>query len=156
MRLLMAVSYDGFLAKGPTDDMSWTGAYDKAVFRLLTMGQVVGAGRRTAEMLPTLPGRRTIPLSSRGSHFLVNGETTRTLHEFRRQFPNPWLIGGPTVARMALDDDLLTEVYMCHSQAVLWEGMPDDISPYLTESPFWDQLPAVQVGDVKVRVWRRV
>ena len=91
MRLLMAVSADGFLARGPDDDMSWTGQTDKKLFRLLTLvDPLLLAGATTAKLLPKLPGRTVVPLSRRG------------LALSDMQSVDGWLIGGPTVAQEAL------------------------------------------------------
>jgi dihydrofolate reductase len=47
MKLIMACSRDGYLAKSANDDMSWTEGDDKKVFKLLTMGENMGAGSNT-------------------------------------------------------------------------------------------------------------
>ena len=63
LRLIMAVSADGYLASGLNDDMSWTGQLDKTIFKLLTsVGGVVGAGHNTFWQLPHLSGRRLVCL----------------------------------------------------------------------------------------------
>lgn len=56
MNLLLAVSKDGFLCKGPDDDMKWTGPLDKFAFKLLTMSsdQPLLAGSTTYNMMTKL------------------------------------------------------------------------------------------------------
>ncbi len=103
MRLLMAVSADGFLCRGPTDDMMWTGSMDKRLFRVLTgVGRVCAAGSTTRDVMRDLPGRTLFELS-RGGY---------TLEDFARDHPNGWLLGGPTVAEAALRAKLLDEVHL--------------------------------------------
>ena len=79
LKLVMAVSKDGFVSLGTNDDMLWTGPDDKRAFRLLTsVGGVLGAGRRTFEQLPRLKGRRVICLSTRKG-FVKNAEARATM-----------------------------------------------------------------------------
>lgn len=104
MRLLMAVSADGFLCRSDSDDMSWTGRMDKLVFRTLTgVGGVCAAGRVTWNLMPRLEGRQLIPLSRRNY----------TLHRFEDEHPDGWLLGGPSVAMAALQFGLVREFHRC-------------------------------------------
>jgi dihydrofolate reductase len=118
LKLLLAVSADGFLAKGPNDDMKWTGPADKAVFRLLTLtGGVLLAGRQTAQQLPPLPGRKVVALS-RQHHLGL------TLREAYWSTPQAWLIGGPSVAAEALRENMVERAFLCRTDAILGEGIP--------------------------------
>ena len=90
MRLLMAVSGDGFLCRGPSDDMSWTGKVDKLLFRVLTgVGRVCAVGSTTRRVMRDLPGRTLLELS-------CADHTGYTLEMFARDHPGGWLLGGPT------------------------------------------------------------
>ncbi len=103
MRLLMAVSSDGFLCRGPTDDMTWTGRTDKLLFRILTgVGRVCAAGSTTRDLVRSLPGRTLLGLSRDGY----------TLEDFAKEYPDGWLLGGPTVVVAALEVGLVSEVYL--------------------------------------------
>jgi dihydrofolate reductase len=115
MKLVMAVSADGFVARGPDDNMMWTGKTDKFAFRLLTLsdGQPLFAGRRTAEAMPKLPGRELYSLSRSGL----------TLLEAYKQHPAGWLIGGPEVAVAALSMGLVGRAFICHVPEVLGHGI---------------------------------
>jgi dihydrofolate reductase len=105
LRLVMAVSANGYLATGPNDDMSWTGLDDKQVFRLLTsVGGPLLAGRLTAEKLPNLHHRSVIPVSK--------GQ----LHDLSVIYPDAWLIGGSTIAYSALRTGYVKSAWMCHSE----------------------------------------
>lgn len=104
MRLLMASSDDGYLCKGPDDDMGWTGSTDKLLFRALTsVGGVCAAGSRTHDLMPSLPGREFIRLS----------REAYTLEHLQEAHPDAWLLGGPTVARTALEAGLVHEAHLC-------------------------------------------
>ena len=113
MRLILAVSETGILARGRDDNMRWTGPDDKTVFRLLTMtsGGVCLAGMRTYQMLPELKGRTVLPLS--------RTRDGMTLEEAEALHPNAWLLGGVDVAESALRAGLVTEAYLCWNQAHL-------------------------------------
>ena len=90
LNLIMAISADHFVAKGPKDKMRWTSITDKRVFQLLTsVGGFLGAGRRTFDLLPALECR-TIKCLSQNSFWTVNN--------FALSFPGSWLIGGQEVA----------------------------------------------------------
>jgi dihydrofolate reductase len=144
MKILMAVSSDGFLASGPDDNMRWTGVMDKAIFRLLTLssGLPLLAGRKTAIMLPSLPGRVVIALS----------RSYLTLEKAEAAYPGSWLIGGPTVALEALQLGLVTTVVLCRTQATLYRGVPvDGIAARFTGSP----SHTVKIGDVEVQISTR-
>jgi dihydrofolate reductase len=148
LKLVMAVSADGFVARGPTDDMTWTGSTDKRVFRLLTsVGGVLGAGRRTFEQLPRLEGRYV--------HMLTRDQSSGvTLNEFCRLYPDAWLIGGQEVALEALRLNLVDQAFLCRSrEAFLGSGVKDEITPRLLRSQIWQQRPAVCFAETFVDVW---
>lgn len=149
MKLLMAVSADGFVARGPDDDMRWTGALDKAIFRLLTMGEVVGAGRVTYGMM------RDLKLKGRDLRLITsNPGAGFTLDSFARNCPRSWLIGGHTAALGALDLNLIDRVYLSVVGVELGQGVKLD-HRFRTLFPLIDtiEFPTAEgVNDVKVEV----
>lgn len=130
LKLIMAVSADGFVASGPRDDMRWTGFTDKQVFRLLTASHpILLVGRKTAEVMPPLPHRRVVPLSR-------DRERGMTLYDAAMAFPGAWLGGGAETAREALESDLVEVTYLCRTTAVLGGGISvDPIRQLLPASP---------------------
>ncbi len=116
MKLLMAVSADGFVAKGPVDDMSWTGAVDKAIFKLLTLtgDKNIYAGSNTYNQMPALKNRELRCLSSN----YMKGYTLGNVF-----CSDSWLIGGQTVALEAIARNCITEVYLCHTNIELKDGI---------------------------------
>lgn len=114
-KLLLAVSADGYVARGPDDDMRWTGVLDKRIFRLLTLSSpILLAGAATAKLLPPLPDRTVMPLSRGGIHLGMAAV----------DYPDAWLIGGPTVALAALKQRLVGVAVICRTEAVLGGGIP--------------------------------
>ena len=117
MRVLLAISADDYLARGPDDDMKWTGRADKQTFRLLTSIDTdtpLLAGSVTARLMPALPGRKVLGIS-RGSHL--------TLEKAFECFPQAWLIGGLTVVLAALDAGMVDKVYLSRSPETLGGGI---------------------------------
>lgn len=178
LKLIMAVSADGYLARGPSDDMAWTGGADKAVFRLLTsVGADCAAGRRTWEQMPDLPHRRLVPLTRQEGRLVhkasdatgARPELSMCLGSFAHAHPNGWLLGGPSVAYEALDVGLVDQVYLCRSPAVLHGEQPafrppyrDEVTPWLMSRGEshnagipWRRAHRIQLDGVTVDCWSR-
>ena len=151
MRLLLASSADGYLARGPDDDMKWTGPVDKAVFRLLTLSNgndVLLAGSRTFDQMPKLPGRHMERLSREDKPFGKHPRLDLTVAA--GCFPDAWLIGGPTVAREALQLGLVRRAFICVSPVELGGGMhARELEPLLPREPEF----TIKVQDVRVLIY---
>lgn len=120
MRLLMAWSFDGFVARDRDDDMSWTGPEDKRLFRALTsVGGRCVVGRRTWELMPRIDGRELIPLS------MDSEDSLWTLNNRHRG--DVWLLGGPTIAFHALQQRLVHEAHVCTIGGRLCGGIRLDL-----------------------------
>lgn len=110
MRLIMAVSQNGYLCRGPEDDMSWTGPLDKLIFKVLThVGGPCLVGSKTYDLMPRLPEREVLQLSRKA----LTLEVAQDLH------PDSWLLGGPKVAGEAWCRGLISEFYLCRIDAIL-------------------------------------
>jgi dihydrofolate reductase len=117
-KLIMAVSADGYLARGPKDNMRWTGFTDKQVFRLLTASHpVLLIGRQTHDVMPPLPWRQVVCLSRDPAQGL-------SLEQALEQYPGAWLGGGAQVAQAALEKDMVDTTFLCHTSAMLGGGIP--------------------------------
>lgn len=152
LRVLMAVSADGFVARGPDDDMRWTGPDDKQLFRSLTqVGGALGMGRVTydlcAEKLRTY-GRRTVCLSSRPGHGMGLGE-------FAFSHPGAWLIGGQTVVKEAIRIGLVDEVHLVENPNELGHGVRLDLPVYDEHLWGFDAKLHLNWGWLVHRVFRR-
>ena len=126
MRLLMAISADGFVAKSDQDSMTWLGPLDKHIFRILSaVGGVCGIGRKSMACITTplpWPGRTLIPLS-------LHGGTTLT--EFYHKYPDAWLLGGQILALQAFELGYLSEVHLCRSTIKIGSGSRELLTSYL-------------------------
>ena len=67
LKVILAISHDGYVCRGDEDKMDWTGQSDKQVFRMLTgVGGAVGVGSRTFKLMPfPLDGRELFCISDR-------------------------------------------------------------------------------------------
>lgn len=143
MKLILAVSADGYLCKGSDDDMSWTGPVDKAIFKLLTMdGGCLWAGSKTYNILPHLPDRKV--------HNLRQESYTRILAD-RKMYVNDWLIGGPTLALEALIDGLINTAYICQNNVSLGGGV--DAAPIMRYVNDCLKKTTINFDDVTVKIF---
>lgn len=144
MRLVMAVSKDGFVARGEHDNMAWTGSTDKAVFKLLTSldGGIIAVGKKTAALMPELKGRCSLVLS-RGGH---------TLADVANEYPGATLVGGQTVALAALEQGFVSDAILVHSDRFVFGGIRDKLTPWLAAQSF--TLSETKILDVVVRMYR--
>jgi dihydrofolate reductase len=143
MKLIMAVSADGYVARGPDDDMSWTGREDKAVFQLMTLSTDAPllAGRRTADFLPRLRARTLQPLS-------LDPAKGMTLEQAFARWPDAWLIGGQTVAERAIAKGFIDRTYLCFVCGASL-GLGEKLSPTLLRGRL---LRHIQLSATRVTV----
>jgi dihydrofolate reductase len=152
LKLIMSVSHDGFVARGDSDDMAWTGRADKQLFKSLTLvGGALGVGSKTAAVMPThLPGR-TLHVLSNSPLFGM------TLGSFAYRYPGAWLLGGQTIAMEALRLQMVDEVHLIRNPVELGAGIRDEVTPFLKTPLRWVQAHAVvHATDVWHEVWHRV
>src|SRR5690606_28588783 len=154
LKLLMAVSLDGYMARGVDDDMAWTGQTDKRIFRILTgVGGQVGVSARSGLHMPRLPCREVTVLSTVGV----------TVEEYARAHPVAWLVGGPTLAAHALLRGLLEEVHLVRvsrcANPESGQGIGDTVSHIIEERYFrgyqWEHALTTCLDVAQVETWRR-
>ena len=180
MKLIMAISGNGFIATGPDDDMSWTGPIDKAVFKLLTStSDVLAVSAKTLEYMPNeLPGR--------GKLYALSTDPRRgiALEDFAAMFPDAWLLGGQELAIHAMKNGFVDRAYLCRAmdQMLVAPGpelfatdpsedppqdledtrIPDKLTDYFNRRRYtkgrgswWDQIMRVKLDTLLVEVWER-
>lgn len=126
MKLLMAVSSDGFLARGPEDDMKWTGRADKAMFRCLTLADPnpLLVGSATARQMPPLKDRKLVTITRTPGVENREALTTHLDLEYAAWlYPEAWVIGGPTLALAALKAGLINRAFLMVVDVVLGSGL---------------------------------
>jgi len=164
MRLLMAVSKDGYVARRKDDDMSWTGPFDKAVFRLLShVGGELGCGSRTYDLLPhRLKGRNIHRLSQQPvppQAATPASPLVQNLSWFAETYTGGWLIGGLHIAVNALQMDLVDEAFICQSDRSCFPGDDGELCTLglliNDRGTDWERTDEIKVGDTTVNVWKR-
>lgn len=150
LKLILGVSKDGCLARSADDNMRWLGETDKSIFRILTAvgGKCVVSCRSYGQMPAMLPGRSIHLVSTKG----------RTLLQAANEFDGGWLLGGPTLASVALDEKLLSEVHICRSSRYAFPTS----DPGLRMDNLSNRLPglgfvcaiATKMQGVTVEAWR--
>jgi len=166
MKLIMAVSGNGYVANGPEDDMSWTGPIDKAVFKLLTStSDVLAVSAKSLQYMPkALPGR--------GKLYGLSTDPRRgvQLEDFAAMFPDAWLLGGQELAMFAMKNGFVDRAYICRGlgthidvAARYPDAIPDKMTDYFArrryakgKGSWWDQSMRVQISNqLLVEVWER-
>lgn len=153
MKLIMAVSKDGYVARSEDDRMDWLGPSDKAVFRILTCvdGGVCGVSAKTGTLMPhTLEARKLILLS--------RSKTDWSLEKFSGFYPDGWLLGGLHLALVAIGHGLIQEAHICRSGRMAFPSDPTVYCDHLTDALREKGMLAclqTKVGDVTVECWRR-
>lgn len=169
MRLIMGSSYDGFLARDRYDDMSWLGQSDKRVFRLLTAvggNCLVSAHSRSLMPAKGLHGRTLIALP-RSTDFGLSLEIAAGIEKGAGQ--EYWLLGGQTLATVALDAGHVSEIFMCRSTTIrlselsrcgrslarMVSAIPDLITPQLYVDGWEPGITTVLEGTEVTRYRRK-
>jgi len=163
MKLIMATSRDGFVARNESDDMSWTGSIDKAVFRLLTStSSVLAVSAKTLQCMPKeLPGR--------GKLYALSTDPRRgmDLETFAANFPDAWLLGGQELAIFAMKNGFVDKAYLCRCMNIdigvgNEDAIDDRISPYLARRRYakgrgswWDEAMRIKIDTTLVEIYER-
>jgi dihydrofolate reductase len=137
LRVVMAVSNDGFVARDDQDNMKWTGQEDKNIFRVLTgIGGDIAVGRTTFDQMPELSGGRRLICVSRDEAL---GISLSELFQLSRSRP-VWLAGGQTVVMSALRHRMIREVHISRLHFNLSQGIKDSVTPYLKRNSFVSRM----------------
>ena len=107
MKTMFVESANHYLAKGPNDDLRWTGVLDKKLFRLLTSfgSGVCICSKHTYNLLPQNmladPARRYIVAEKTGKNSLV---------ALNQVHPGAFLICGPKLLQIAYNLSILDTI----------------------------------------------
>lgn len=145
MKLLMAISADGFVARGPDDDMRWLGPTDKGVFKLLTTQtdpSILVRSRRTELAMPRVLNARKI-ISVTRKHGGVS------LEKAHANWPDAWMVGGQELATVAIKAGMIGTAFLCHSPRYCFDGIPSTLQESLNDVGLKVVLES-QVGEVRV------
>lgn len=100
MKAIFVESQNGYLAKGPEDDMRWTPSLDKKLFKLLScaFGGVCVCSKHTYSLLP-----KSVLYDENRKFIIADRAGMNSLHNLNKMFPNAVLIGGPKFLKAAYD-----------------------------------------------------
>lgn len=130
MKAIFVESYNGYLAKGPEDDMKWTPKLDKQLFRLLTcaFGGVCVCSRHTYSLLPDI-----MKLDENRTFIVAERAGINSLYNLNKRFPNAVLVGGPAFLKAAYKAKVIDTFIVTTINATIKNN-----SKY--ENPFLDVL----------------
>jgi dihydrofolate reductase len=123
MKTALIVAMDSEGGIGKNNDLMWHLPKDMKFFKDTTQGQIVVMGRKNYDSIPEkyrpLPNRLNIVLT-RNEHFnapdcLVFHSLETCLKHFEEETERiVFIIGGGEIYRMALESDMLDEMYITH------------------------------------------
>lgn len=162
LKLIMSVSGDNYFCAHASDDMSWTGPWDKKAFALLTCTEhgICGAGAATYKVMPPLlRGREIYKISRTPSR----DADTISLSYFKDLAPHGWILGGPTFAKALFLTSQLGEIILCKNIVNLKNKFGELDKKYeaswlingLMDSQLWRIGNSIMLGDVLIQFWRR-
>lgn len=144
LRLIMAISADGFIARGPDDSMNWLGQTDKGIFKLLTTQEspsVLIRSRRTELAMPSvLAGRTFVTVSRRG---------IMTLDDAAKAYPSAWLVGGQELAIEGIKNGHVRSAFLCISARYCFDGIQSKLKETLLANGL-KLILETQINDVRV------
>lgn len=104
---LYAVSFNGYMADGPDDDMKWTGKLDKKIFKLLTtISRDVVVSKNLYNMLP----ESVLKDDSRNFLLCDRNNVGKTLSKYDYWYRPKITIGGPRYIKACLDEKVLDTI----------------------------------------------
>ena len=134
MKAIFVESKNGYLAKGPEDDMTWTPSLDKKIFKLLTYvyGGVCVVSPHTYQLLPK-------KMLYEGDRRFIIAEKygPRSLYNLNKAYPDAVLIGGPKFLKAAYDAKVIDTFIVTTTENVIKNN-----SRY--ENPFIDELLLIE------------
>jgi len=123
MKTALIVAMDSEGGIGKNNDLMWHLPTDMKFFKDTTQGQIVVMGRKNYDSIPEkyrpLPNRLNVVLT-RNEHFnapdcLVFHSLETCLKHFEEETERiVFIIGGGEIYRMALESDMLDEMYITH------------------------------------------
>lgn len=131
--LLMALTVDGKIARGPEDFPDWTGTEDKRMFKDSTLkAGVLIMGSKTYDTIgKPLPGRKNIVLSrnqtrvSQHDNLVFTSKRPRDiLAELQQEgYKTVVLAGGSQINTLFARDDLIDEIHVTYVPRIFGEGL---------------------------------
>jgi dihydrofolate reductase len=125
MKTALIVAMDSERGIGKNNDLMWHLPKDMKFFKDTTQGQIVVMGRKNYDSIPEkyrpLPNRLNVVLTRNENFHAPNCLVFHSLEECLTYFKEEserivFIIGGGEIYRMALESDILDEIYITHVQ----------------------------------------
>lgn len=146
VKMIIAVSKNGVIGKD--GGLPWRILEDLKTFKELTMGGTLYVGKKTANTLPPLKGRKII---------VLNRDVYPTLQDIGDIAEPAWIIGGAVIYNSALALDVVDTVYLSLIDRE-YEG-DTFFSSEQFKTPQWDLISekVIRAADplVKLQEWHR-
>lgn len=146
MQLILGISNDGFIAKSENDDMKWLKA-DKKIFKLLssTNSGICLVSEKTAKLMPkTLDGRTLLTVSRK----------IFDLDQAYNLFPNANLLGGQTLAKVAIEKGYVTDIFLTYAPINLKEGIEFELNSLISSKFKW--IRELIIDGIIIAHWRKL
>jgi dihydrofolate reductase len=123
MKTALIVAMDSERGIGKNNDLMWHLPKDMKFFKDTTHGQIVVMGRKNYDSIPEkyrpLPNRLNVVLTRNENFSAANCLVFHSLEECLAHFEDEterivFIIGGGEIYRMALESDILDEMYITH------------------------------------------
>lgn len=123
MKTALIVAMDSERGIGKNNDLMWHLPKDMKFFKDTTHGQIVVMGRKNYDSIPEkyrpLPNRLNVVLTRNENFSAANCLVFHSLEECLAHFEDEterivFIIGGGEIYRMALESDMLDEMYITH------------------------------------------
>lgn len=123
MKTVLIVAIDKEKGIGKNNDLMWHLPDDMKFFKETTKGHIVVMGRKNFESIPEkyrpLPGRENVVLTRNSDYDAFGSTVFHSFEDCMNAFQNEeerivFIIGGGEIYRMALEANLVDEMYVTH------------------------------------------
>lgn len=126
MKISLIVAMDQERGIGKNNDLMWHLPADMKFFKETTQGHIVVMGRKNYESIPEkfrpLPNRENVVLTRNKNFNASNCQVFYSLEDCFSHYSNKneektvFIIGGGEIYKMALESNLVSEMYITHVQ----------------------------------------
>lgn len=133
VRIIAAITADGFIARGPEHAADWTSKEDKRLFVELTKkAGVMIMGSRTYDTIGRpLPGRKTVVYTSRPENYdnpellVTSAKPSEILNDLKEQgYSDVAICGGAQIYDLFLQSGLVTDLHLTVEPILFGQGTP--------------------------------
>ena len=151
MKAIFVESLNGYLAKGPNDDMSWTPTLDKKIFKLLSfaLGGIYFCSKRTFNLLPE------VMTTDPNRHFEIvdHNYSNDDWYLASKLFSNAVVLGGPTFLKAVYDKGLI-DTFIVTTTLETIQGTPGYENPFTEILKTWTCVCETTLKNMIIKVYK--